>query len=161
MPEGPLGGPRLTNLGPASRISEGELQAQWRECPEGETEKRVCREIKKAAIAILEGQSFFAECQTLEDINSGQCHHVSTRVASEVPEATEMKVGDNDHFWIEYKGRHYDAEVPSGVDRWQDLPIFGRVPPSAMLKWARLAAIEGDEVPETIEDTVKEVDRNA
>lgn len=30
------------------------------------------------------------------------------------------------HYWILCNGRHYDAESPAGVDRWQDLPIYQR-----------------------------------
>jgi hypothetical protein len=28
------------------------------------------------------------------------------------------------HFWIEYKGKHYDADCADGVECWHDLPIF-------------------------------------
>jgi hypothetical protein len=28
------------------------------------------------------------------------------------------------HAWIEYNGRHYDAERPEGVDEAKQLPIF-------------------------------------
>jgi len=31
-----------------------------------------------------------------------------------------------EHEWIVYKGRHYDAEAPNGVDKWYDLPIIQR-----------------------------------
>jgi hypothetical protein len=31
------------------------------------------------------------------------------------------------HQWIIYKGKHYDAETPNGVDRWFQLPIFKRM----------------------------------
>lgn len=33
------------------------------------------------------------------------------------------------HYWILCDGRHYDAETPDGVDRWEDLPIFARCLP--------------------------------
>lgn len=34
------------------------------------------------------------------------------------------------HFWILHNGRHYDAEAPAGVERWQDLPIYARALPT-------------------------------
>lgn len=27
------------------------------------------------------------------------------------------------HTWIYFNGKHYDAEAPSGVDKWYDLPL--------------------------------------
>lgn len=160
MPEGPLGAPRLTNIGPLSRATEDELEMMWRECPKRGTEAEICKEIKKVSITILENQGFFAECGTLADINSGSCARVSQKVAREVPEATEIRIGDGEHFWVRYKGRHYDAEVPTGVDDWRNFPIFNRVPEDAMLSWARMTAdIDGEELPETLEETVTEVDR--
>jgi hypothetical protein len=30
------------------------------------------------------------------------------------------------HYWVYYKGKHYDAECPEGVENWEDLPIFQR-----------------------------------
>lgn len=32
----------------------------------------------------------------------------------------------NGHVWIYYNGKHYDAEVPDGVDTFWDLPIYKR-----------------------------------
>lgn len=37
------------------------------------------------------------------------------------------------HYWVFYKGRHYDAENPLGVSNWLDLPLFRR----AITKMAR------------------------
>ena len=31
------------------------------------------------------------------------------------------------HRWLILDGRHYDADCPDGVDRWQDLPVFRRL----------------------------------
>jgi hypothetical protein len=35
-----------------------------------------------------------------------------------------MAVG---HVWVEYKGKHYDAETPNGVDDWRNIPHIQRV----------------------------------
>jgi len=44
-------------------------------------------------------------------------------------ELKEFESGDLniEHCWFEYNGRHFDAEVPSGVDDVNDLPIFKRL----------------------------------
>lgn len=31
------------------------------------------------------------------------------------------------HVWVEYKGKHYDAETPNGVSDWKDIPHIQRV----------------------------------
>lgn len=30
------------------------------------------------------------------------------------------------HYWILYRGMHYDAETPNGVKHWIELPLFKR-----------------------------------
>lgn len=30
------------------------------------------------------------------------------------------------HMWVKVDGRHYDAECPNGVKRWNQLPIFAK-----------------------------------
>ena len=32
----------------------------------------------------------------------------------------------DDHAWLVYKNKHYDAETPNGVNIWYELPIFQR-----------------------------------
>ena len=67
------------------------------------------------------------------DINQGDCEDFQQDVREAIPEAqertTEMyarAVGMPGHCWIFHAGRHFDAEAPQGVDRWQRLPIFRR-----------------------------------
>jgi hypothetical protein len=31
------------------------------------------------------------------------------------------------HYWVQYRGKHYDAEQPAGVKDWLNLPIFRRM----------------------------------
>lgn len=155
MPEGPAGAPRLTNIGPLSRSTEEEIRDGWEECPATGKESEICRAIKKASIAILEGQGVFARCDTIESINGGNCANVAFQVAGEVDGVTVLQVGDGDRFWIEFNGKHYDAEVPTGVDNPFDLPFFDRTPRDIMLQNARREArAQGREPPETIEDTI-------
>jgi hypothetical protein len=65
------------------------------------------------------------------DINNGLCEEFSQAILKKVPEAEEVSVesyGKFDelpgHIWILYKGRHYDAENPEGVNNFMDLKIF-------------------------------------
>ena len=68
------------------------------------------------------------------DINNGSCEDFQQEVTTAFPEAHE-RVTENypsaarmpGHCWVFFRGRHYDAETPRGVDRWQRLPIFRRV----------------------------------
>lgn len=158
MPEGPLGGPRLTNLGPFSRSTKEELTEKWDTCPKSGKEREICQSIKVATISILENQGFFTECKNLVDINSGFCGTVADQVADEVDNVSILQVGDGDHMWIEYNNKHYDAEVPTGVDDPFNLPFFKRIPLNVLLKIARMAAeAEDRELPETVEETIREV----
>jgi hypothetical protein len=79
------------------------------------------------------------------DINRGRCEDFQQETlallgpnshAREVCDASFPEIGEAvsrtppfglpGHFWILHDGRHYDAEAPEGVDRWQDLPIYRR-----------------------------------
>jgi len=158
MPRGPAGAPRLTNIGPLSRSTEDEIRSQWERCPDSVKEADICKETKKAALAVLESQGVFAECSTLPEINMGSCANIARAVLKRVDGVSVLQVGDGDHLWVEYNGVHYDAERPTGVSDYMQLPFFSRVPVEDMLVTARLAAeAEGREPPETIEDTVKDV----
>lgn len=66
-----------------------------------------------------------------EDFGRGWCHHIAAEVYERLDESDGIRVlfsgsmGGN-HFWIEYGGRHFDAERPYGVDHWRDLPVVQR-----------------------------------
>lgn len=157
MPEGPSGIPRITNLGPLSRSTEEEIKAQWNECPDGKAGE-ICGEYKHSALVVLENQDVFPKCDTLEDINSGRCAKIAERVFNEVGDVRIFEAGVGDHVWISYKDKHYDAEVPTGVEDPLDLPFFDRIPPRAVLNNAQMAAeAEGKEPPQTIDDMIEDV----
>lgn len=69
-------------------------------------------------------------------LNQGDCVTVADRVTTQIPEAEKHVarwVFEQSHYrrypahtWVEYEGRHYDAEAISGVYNWHDLPIFRR-----------------------------------
>lgn len=158
MPEGPLGAPRLSNIGPLTRPTKDEIKDKWEKCPKDGKERRICAETKKTALAILENQEIFPECDSLMAINSGNCASVAKRVFREVSGVHIWEAGPGDHVWVEYNGKHYDAEVPTGVDDPLDFPFFDRIPPEFVLDNARMAAeAEGRKKPKTIDDIITDV----
>jgi hypothetical protein len=158
MPEGPVGAPRLTNIGPLSRATKDEIKRYWGACPTSGKEKEICKELKKASLAILENQGFFADYNNLVDINSGRCVSVAQRVHDNVEGTTMMKVGYKYHVWIMYDGKHYDAEVPTGVYNYTNLPFFARMSEKNIMKQSRMEAQQlGEEPPENIDSLVSEV----
>ncbi len=83
--------------------------------------------------AILQAIQEFGGCGYL--INSGECEDFTTRVIDIMGGYTE-ELTDNatplggeypGHYWIEYKGKCYDAECFTGVSNWRNLPIFKKV----------------------------------
>jgi hypothetical protein len=65
------------------------------------------------------------------EINNGSCEsfaiEVIERMGGYSDDLTDNASPTEDfpgHYWVEYKGRAYDAECPEGVDDWQNLPIF-------------------------------------
>lgn len=158
MPEGPAGAPRLYNYGPFSRLTEDEIRENWEPCPDSGKEADICVEIKKAALAILEGQQVFAQCDTLEKINSGRCDSVADRVHRELPYTLVLRIGDADHFWIEYKGKHYDAEAPTGVYDYTDLPIFSRFEDDFFVRNAKRWRANEIEQRNNLEDGISTID---
>jgi len=157
MPEGKFGVPRFTNLGPLSRATEEEVKQFWDVCPESGKEREICRETKFIALKILDEQDFIAACSTLADINGGSCGSVAEFVYRRVDGVEIWEIGNGDHFWIHYQGKHYDAEAPTGVNEWRRLPIFeNRIQPSIILEMTIMDADQiGIERPDTIEDIVK------
>lgn len=155
MPEGPLGAPRLTNIGPLSRSTEEEIRQQWGECPEEQKPRQICVETKRAAIAILEDQDFFATCEDLVDINSGNCRSIAERVYENVDNVRVFEAGDGDHVWIVHNSIHYDAEAPTGIDDAFRLPFFERVPPDVIMDFQMQAPHLED--PVMREDIIRDV----
>lgn len=76
---------------------------------------------------------------TPQEINNGNCDQFADALAKELgQEANVVYTEDVDpddelpgHCWVEYKGRVYDAETPSGVSSWEELPIFRQKNPRA------------------------------
>lgn len=162
MPEGPLGFPRLSTIGPLSKSTREEVENKWDECPESGKQREICRAIKRNSIKVLEGElgsnPLLGGCGTIMEINEGRCGVVAFETFRQVDGIKVFEAGDSEHFWIFYKGRHYDAEVPTGVNDAFDLPIFGRISPHQMLDNARMAAeFSDEEPPEHPRDLIKDV----
>lgn len=162
-PEGPFGGPRATTIGPFSREVREDFEEQWDECPDGGREEELCQTIKDVAVEAIETEGVFPGCDTLEDINSGRCHDVARAVDNQLGYTTRVELLSGGHGWLRFKGKHYDAEAPSGVSTPWELPFFNRIPPQRILERTQQEAFmrEEDEVPETVDDMVVEVPEDA
>lgn len=132
MPEGPLGFPRLTTIGPLTSEENGE-KINWEDCPTGDTlERKICLTIKEKTLELM--QDVDPIVNDLEDVNHGYCYWIADNVYVELdgPEGVEViekhsPMGTN-HGYIKYNGRYYDAEVPQGVEDYEDLPFIDRYP---------------------------------
>lgn len=66
-----------------------------------------------------------------EDFGRGWCRHIASEVYARIDDKDSVNIlfsgsmGGN-HFWLEYAGRHFDAEKPCGVDHWRKLPAVQR-----------------------------------
>lgn len=71
------------------------------------------------------------------DINNGQCEDFAMEIINrmggysanitEVCTENFVEFGELvGHYWILYKGKHYDAECPNGTKDWKNLPIFNK-----------------------------------
>ena len=71
------------------------------------------------------------------DINNGECEDFAMTIINRMGGysdtltvvATTEEYWDRGypgHIWLLCNGRHYDAECPHGVTRWQYLPIFAK-----------------------------------
>lgn len=134
MPEGPLGFPRFSTLGPLTRETEADLRKQWDSCDKNardEIDIEICRTLKETAIKLISDQDISPVVQDLKDINSGFCLHASESVLENIVSNEDVRILQDstmgfNHCWIEYNGKHFDTEVPSGVNDPGDLPAWKR-----------------------------------
>jgi uncharacterized iron-regulated membrane protein len=62
-----------------------------------------------------------------QDINEGGCFDWATEVIALVDcKIVARTYLGGYHCFIEHRKKFYDAEVPQGIRRWQDLPYFRR-----------------------------------
>jgi hypothetical protein len=153
LPEGFLGLSRLTNYGPISRQTKEEVKSRWDDCKGTDKEVELCKSIKTNAILILEKQGVFAEFDSLRDINSGKCFTLARRVSKELDYVNRVKLKTGDHCWLEYKGKHYDAESPNGVSDPLELEFFKLLPADFILENAEMDP-NVEEKPESIQDLI-------
>lgn len=66
----------------------------------------LCEEFQQAVIESAGLDGWFAEC-----------------VTENYPDFADELPG---HCWVRFRGRHYDAEAPQGVNNFLELPIFKR-----------------------------------
>lgn len=67
---------------------------------------------------------------TPAEINNGYCRMFIADVVDYLgnPDDVVRHDASDVHSWIEYDGRHYDAETPRGVPEACQLPIWNRFP---------------------------------
>jgi len=75
--------------------------------------------------------------QLARDINEGACGSFAEDLCEILVEggvfdafpldgSTVGETAEGVHCWTYWRGRHYDAEVPWGVEDWRDLPFWSR-----------------------------------
>lgn len=160
MPEGPLGFPRLTSIGPFSRKTREEVMGDWQDCLESGKPRQICRSIKFHTLRVINNDlrtnPLYGSCDTAQEVNEGRCDIVALKVLEEIDNINVMQYGIGEHYWIEYNGRHYDAEVPTGVNDPKDLPAIQRFPSRVALETAReeLKSKGETDLPEDFNDLV-------
>jgi hypothetical protein len=64
------------------------------------------------------------------EINTGHCIDFANEtfyMARDFGIKTEIRFNDRaGHSWIEYEGKHYDAEAPKGISNWRNLAAIKR-----------------------------------
>lgn len=83
---------------------------------------------------------FEAIGETPQSINNGYCGSFSDQLMERLVDLGELRaipcdagdlgvdVDEGAHIWTWLDGRHYDSEVPEGVEDWTLLPFFQRHP---------------------------------
>lgn len=81
-------------------------------------------------------ESEYFNINDAEDINNGKCSQFVKSVKDTLGSPDDLKIcsygyegskyQSNAHKWIFFRGKHYDAECPEGVNKPQNLPIFQR-----------------------------------
>jgi len=65
--------------------------------------------------------------------NSGFCDIFANKISEKLPGAEMYTTYQSDgsgtfgHIWIKYKGKYYDAEIPNGVKKLEDIPYIKRI----------------------------------
>lgn len=130
--EGPLGLPRLTEIGPFARMTY--TPDEWEPCDKhsrDEMDKNICTAIKEVSLELLvENEDL--DPHDPEEINSGYCYYVADKAYYLLGKPDEVDVierfspmGSN-HGYIKYRGRYFDAEVPHGTDEITGMPVIER-----------------------------------
>lgn len=63
---------------------------------------------------------------TPQQINEGNCVSFAWQVTNNIPGSRVIWSEDDDHAYVRYRGRLYDAEAPQGVRRYTQLPAIRR-----------------------------------
>lgn len=111
-----------------------ESMPMWCNCTEGARsmkEAMICFAFKQEALSIIMGDEY-PDRKTPQEINEGRCGSIAPRVKKIVEDVVNVEVVEaffgmsDNHIWIRYNGRHFDAEAPCGVEDPRNLGFFKR-----------------------------------
>jgi|APHM01.1.fsa_nt_gi hypothetical protein len=155
MPEGPAGAPRLTTIGPLSRPTADDIRETWNECPDNfENQQEICTEVKRASVQVLKNQGIYADFQSINELNTGACHTIAKTVKNRIPYVEWRMTIGGDHSWVKYNGRHYDAQIPFGVEDLDKIPLFSDI--QIILEYSK-RYVENNNTPYDKPQTVEEM----
>jgi hypothetical protein len=91
--------------------------------------KEILENVKVSAVIMGLLKKWEAEGFTPKEVNSGNCDEFSDQLVDLLGKGAIIRETDwgstyPGHVWVEYKGKHYDAETPEGVTNWKMLPIL-------------------------------------
>lgn len=93
-------------------------------------EREICSVIKQLSKGIIKGEQH-PKVTCLPEINGGFCRFVAVETYLRLDDPDNIKLLEHGnmgtvHVWLEYNGKHFDAEVPCGVNNFNDLPLAKR-----------------------------------
>ena len=94
------------------------------------------KDVRNAVVAAREYvlQQFDLSPSSIEEVNNGYCNVVAIQAAKSLPTGDvtvlELQRDEHSHVWLTADGKHFDAEAPSGVGDWRELPFFSRHQPA-------------------------------
>jgi hypothetical protein len=116
--------PSAYKSGAVVRCRNGEIWKDLKEDNVGDIHQTALAQTEKEALELVDRNwdEFGGE-----ECNNGFCDIFAKNLAKHLPGSKIMSTEDNrsntfGHVWIEYKGNYFDAETPSGVTSWKQLP---------------------------------------
>lgn len=117
------------NRGRDDPITQEQYQAI--DCPDIDGNRQICQALKSEVQSMMQQPDRFdLPASSPSEICEGLCSYPAQNVFDDLQldhlRLVEAGMMNFAHVWLEYKGKHYDPEVPSGIYDYRDLPVFGR-----------------------------------